>query len=90
MMKQSFSYHLEQFDTDQKRLCPPKRFKFQHQPGPSFDISIILFHQIIQVFTLSDCHPLVIGVVGVECTVNTRPLPQKISNGRFLVKLKRQ
>lgn len=40
----ALSYHVEQLNTRQQRLCPTERLKSQHQMYSSFDISAILLN----------------------------------------------
>ena len=70
-----FSYHVDQFDASQDRLCPSKRAESQHWPTPTFDISVILLNQVVQVLTFPEINRFLIGFVGVEhgqsCGVST-------------------
>jgi len=62
-----FSYHVEQFDTRQERLRPSKRFKTCHQLYQPFDITVILFNQVIQILAFPDGNGFFLRSVGIEC-----------------------
>lgn len=62
-----FTHHEDLFDAGQDRLCPSKRFESQHGATPTFDISVILLNQVIQILVLSDSNGFVFWLVGVEC-----------------------
>jgi hypothetical protein len=55
-----FAEYVYQFNTRQHRLRPPERFETQHRPCPSFDITVILFNQVIEIFTLADLYRLLL------------------------------
>jgi hypothetical protein len=63
----ALSYHMYQFYSCQDCLRSPKRFGSQHSSAPSFDISMILLNQIVQVLALSDGYPFFFWFVGIEC-----------------------
>ena len=66
MLILSFAYHVEQFNAGQNGLCPARRFKSQHRAYSTFDISIILLNQVVQILALPDGNRFLIGFAGVE------------------------
>ena len=61
-----FTYHVDQFDASQERLCTPERFESQHLPYATFDISVILLNQVIQILVLPDSNGFFFWFVGVS------------------------
>nr|ULG12712.1 hypothetical protein 348p1_00075 [Serratia grimesii] len=61
-----FAYHVYQFDACQQRLRSSERVESQHRTCPSFDITVILFHKVIQVLTLPDSDAFFFRFVGIE------------------------
>lgn len=57
-----------QFNASQDRLCPSKQFESQHWVCSPFNVSVILFHKVVQVLALPDGHPFFFWFVGVECS----------------------
>jgi hypothetical protein len=50
----SFLDHVHHFDPCQGTLCSPKRFEPEHGPGDPFDCAVVLFHDVVEMFDLTD------------------------------------
>jgi hypothetical protein len=72
---QSLSKETIQTPNHQDSLCPSKGFESQHGACPAFDITVILFNQIIQLLILPDDNRFFVGYIGVKrcqrCRVGT-------------------
>ena len=56
-----------QLNTDKDDLDTSERFESRHQLYQPFDVTVLLFHQVIEIFALPDGNGLLIMITGIEC-----------------------
>lgn len=78
-----FAYHVEQFNTGQNGLCPAKRFKSLHRAYSTFDISMILLNQVVQLLALPDGDSFFIRFADIKCD-QRRHVSAAFINGHLL------
>ena len=47
-------HHVHQFDPDQRVLSRRKRLEAEHGAGDPLHASVVLFHDVVEVFDLAD------------------------------------
>src|SRR5262244_2955904 len=97
---------MHEFDTDQRVLSRRKRLEPQHRPGHPLDSSMILLHDIVEIFHLTDGDGRTVFLViafdgsfigvtavngnGLRKTIATDGLLQKPERSLFIAVLREQ